>query len=156
MDLLEHDAEFVMRNLLDGIKETECFQYDTEVAGVFNVSKEQLNQWKVHKRIPYEMAMLWAKNNNVSLSWLLLRQGEKDLNSVGVSEPRGVYQAAKAWDLPLFNKCLNIMNEEATRRGMTLDADNLLKAVAVLYQTVQNNDQEPDMQLVEGLLELAG
>ena len=159
MDLTEHDAEFVLRNILDGIKELEGLKYDTDTAEYLNATKERINQWKNRKTVPFVDAILWAKNNNTSLSWLLLRKGPKEIEQIGVNEDQTDYQSNKpnkAWDLPLFNKCLNIMNEEANRRGLQLDADSLLKAVAVLYQTVQNNDQEPDMQLVEGLLELAG
>lgn len=156
MDLTEHDAEFVLRNILDGIKEVEGFKYDIDTAAPLNATKERINQWKNRKTIPYADAVLWAKNKGISLSWLLLRQGEKDLGSVGVREESADYDTTKAWDMSLFNKCLNIMTEEATRRGLHLDAAALLKAVAVLYHQVQNNDQEPDMQLVEGLLELAG
>lgn len=156
MDLTEHDAEFVLRNLLDGIKEIEGLKYDTDTAEYLNATKERVNQWKNRKTIPFADALQYAKNKGVSLSWLLLRQGASNLKATGVSEAPAAYNASQGLDMALFNRCLKIMGEEAERRALHLDAGALLKATAVLYHQLQNNDQEPDMQLVDGLLELAG
>lgn len=77
---MEHNKAFV-EAIISRMKTVLGVESDTEVAKLFGGSRSMLSLWKNRGKIPFQQCIDLARDENISLDWLVMGRGQKDLAS---------------------------------------------------------------------------